>query len=228
LDPTPGTFAGYKSAANSVKVRAMDAAVAGDMANAAGWVMDWYAPGGGVISAGQPSEKVFTAATLRSSVVPTVVVSSSIASTGTCVTSGAGYLNAFDAYHGGSLVGTSYFDINRNGSSTDEKPNLVNKFITSIDFGIGAIGQAGFAGSNVIVQGSGVKLLGIPPTRAMWGRRLALWSPAAHPGAKLPTEPGPCAVRGARAVGTRSGAFFTHVTRRSRCGQTTGIPRAFC
>ena len=115
--------------------------------------MDWPVPATGA------SEKVFTAAVLRQGTPPTLVVSSSIANSNSCVSDGAGYLNAFDAYHGGGLNGTSYFDINRNGSFDDEKLGALP--ITSIDFGIGSIGQAGFSGNNVIVQGSGPS-----PTRA--------------------------------------------------------------
>ena len=153
LDSAGSSFAGYKSATNTVNVRTMGSASPGDMSGMTGWVMDLSAPAG-------PSEKVFTAATLRSAATPALVVSSTISSTGTCVASGAGYLNAFDAYHGGSLPNSSYFDINRNGSTADEKISTTNHYITSIDFGIGAIGRAGFTGDNVIVQGSGAKPAG--------------------------------------------------------------------
>lgn len=154
LDTGVSSFAGYKSATNTVNIRTMDKASPGDMSSVAGWVMDWSTP------TGLPSEKVFTAATLRSAAVPALVVSSSINSTATCVASGAGYLNAFDAYHGGSLPSSSYFDINRNGSTADEKNSTNNHYVISIDFGIGAIGRAGFTGDNVIVQGSGAKPAG--------------------------------------------------------------------
>ena len=63
-----------------------------------------------------------------------------------------------DADHGGGLT-QSYFDINRNGSATDETfiPNGgTAKVISSIDFGVGTIGLSGTTGDNVIVQGSGV------------------------------------------------------------------------
>ena len=101
---------------------------------------------------------MFSAAAVQSAIVPTLVVSSSIANSNSCVTTGAGYLNAMDAYHGGGLnVNSAYFDINRNRQHDDNVSisGGTQSAISSIDFGIGAIGQAGFTGSNVIVQGSG-------------------------------------------------------------------------
>ena len=61
-----------------------------------------------------------------------------------------------DAYHGGGLT-ESYFDINRNGSYSDEVLGNGN-VIGSIDFSTGSIGQAGFLGSNAVVQGGGTDL----------------------------------------------------------------------
>jgi type IV pilus assembly protein PilY1 len=161
LNTDLGSFAGYK-AGGTVKVRSASTWSASDMNGKSGWVMDWFYPPSNGITAGKPSEKVFTAATVRSTAAPTLVVSSNVASSGTCVADGSGYLNAFDAYHGGSLsIANGYFDINRNGI-TDEKFTVGgNDYgVTSIDFGIGAIGQAGFTGNNVIVQGSGAKEAG--------------------------------------------------------------------
>ena len=152
LDLAVQQFAGYTAANLTLNVRTMSLADTGDMHNKHGWYMDWFSSAGGA-----PSEKVFTAAALRPTAVPTLVVSSSIANSGTCVSTGAGYLNAMDAYHGGSLPLTdTYFDINRNGSGDElETVSGKQRAISSIDFGIGAIGQAGFTGNNVIVQGSG-------------------------------------------------------------------------
>jgi type IV pilus assembly protein PilY1 len=85
-----------------------------------------------------------------------LIVSSNMMNTSACATTGVGYLNAMDAYRGGGLT-ESYFDINRNGSYSDEV--LVNgNVIGSIDFSTGGIGQAGFLGNNVVVQGSGTDL----------------------------------------------------------------------
>ena len=116
--------------------------------------MDWETPAGAGIA---PVEQVFTAAQVRQSTTPTLVVSSAITKTGTCISTGAGYLNAMDAYHGGSLP-VSFFDINRDGKSNEVfQPggSGSNLQISSIDFGIGAIGDVGFNGANVIAQGSG-------------------------------------------------------------------------
>lgn len=134
----------------TVQTRSFSVPVAGDMAGKAGWYMDWKANGTST------SEKVFGAASVRSAATPTLVVSSNIMNTSACATTGVGYLNAMDAYHGGGLT-ESYFDINRNGRYSDEVLGNGNT-IGSIDFSTGSIGQAGFLGSNVIVQGGGTDL----------------------------------------------------------------------
>ncbi len=172
LFTSTATYAGYS--AGSVNVRAASIATSGDMAGMSGWMMDWFYQSSG-LAANRPSEKVFSAATVRPSVIPTLVVSSNIASSSSCVSDGAGYLNAFDAYHGGSLsVADTYFDINRNGLA-DEKFFIsgADRAVTSIDFGIGAIGQAGFTGNNVIVQGAGPKPSGSANNFADVGTRPA-------------------------------------------------------
>jgi type IV pilus assembly protein PilY1 len=119
------------------------------MEGKSGWYMDWTTPNNSA------PEQVFTAAAVRSSTTPTLTVSSSIVNSTSCTTTGAGYLNAMDAYHGGGLS-DSYFDINRSGVTSDETFSSGTKTVGSIDFGVGTIGQAGFTGDNVIVQGSGV------------------------------------------------------------------------
>jgi len=134
----------------TVQTRSFSVPVAGDMAGKAGWYMDWRANGTST------SEKVFGAAAVRSAVTPTLIVSSNIMNTSACATTGVGYLNAMDAYHGGGLT-ESYFDINRNGSYSDEVLGNGNA-IGSIDFSTGSIGQAGFLGSNAVVQGGGTDL----------------------------------------------------------------------
>jgi type IV pilus assembly protein PilY1 len=110
-----------------------------------GWVMDWTAPADSV------SEKVFSAATVRNATTPTLLVSSNIINTNSCQSSGVGFLNAMDAYHGGSL-GASYFDINRDHKFADE--TIDGAAISSIDFGIGNIGKSNNPGNNVVVQGN--------------------------------------------------------------------------
>ena len=129
------------------------------MLNKLGWYMDWTSPSGLGVA---PVEQVFTEASVRSSITPTLVVSSAVANSASCVSNGSGYLNAMDAYHGGSLS-VSYFDINRDGKH-DETFGAGNKQVSSIDFGIGEIGKAGFTGANVIVQGSGPSTGGVPNT----------------------------------------------------------------
>ena len=152
LDTGAGSYSAYKGN-QSVGVRSFSAWAANDMNGKLGWYMDWSIPG-----EGSAAEQVFSQANVRPATTPTLVVSSNIVNNNSCTTTGAGYLNAMDAYHGGSLT-QSYFDINRNGSATDETfiPNGgTAKVISSIDFGVGTIGQSGTTGDNVIVQGSGV------------------------------------------------------------------------
>ena len=152
-----GSFVGYKNGA-SLSVRSFSAP-GDDMLNKLGWYMDWTSPSGLGVA---PVEQVFTEASVRSSITPTLVVSSAVANSASCVSNGSGYLNAMDAYHGGSLS-VSYFDINRDGKH-DETFGAGNKQVSSIDFGIGEIGKAGFTGANVIVQGSGPSTGGVPNT----------------------------------------------------------------
>ena len=152
IETDTGTYAFY-SRNPSVGVRSFSTPASGDMANNYGWRMDWTKPIGG------PSEKVVSAATVRNASTPTLVVSSNIFSSNSnsCSITGQGFLNAMDAYHGGGLT-ESYFDINRNRSSFDETfagANGAEKVISSVDFGIGNIGQGGFPGDNVVVQGTG-------------------------------------------------------------------------
>lgn len=152
LNTGAGSYSAYK-VNQSVGVRSFSAWAADDMNGKLGWYMDWSIPGGG-----SAAEQVFSQANVRPATTPTLVVSSNIVNNNSCTTTGAGYLNAMDAYHGGSLT-QSYFDINRNGSATDETfipTGGAAKVISSIDFGVGTIGQSGTTGDNVIVQGSGV------------------------------------------------------------------------
>ncbi len=147
LDTATGTFNNYSN--TPVTVRSFSLPAASDMAGDSGWYMDWSTPAVG------PSEKVYSAANLRRGATPALVVSSNIVNATGCATSSAGYLNAMDAYHGGALT-DSFFDLNRNGSTQDEKFTVGNtpKSISSVDFGVGAIGQAIFSGDNIVVQGA--------------------------------------------------------------------------
>ena len=147
IDTATGTYTGYSRNA-SVGVRSFSTWVKDDMKNKYGWYMDWTTPSGS-------SEKVVSAPAVRNTVTPTLVVSSNIFSSNSCNSNGQGFLNAMDAYHGGGLT-ESYFDINRDRSFSDETftgANSEDKVISSVDLGIGNIGQGGFPGDNVVVQG---------------------------------------------------------------------------
>jgi hypothetical protein len=157
IDTVTGTYTQYQGN-KSVGVRSFstwnkgqpnDVNSVNDMDGKLGWYMNWTTPGG-------PSEKVVSAAAVRNASTPTLVVSSNIFSSESCDAVGKGFLNAMDAYGGGGLT-ESYFDINRNRQFSDETfkdQNGADKIISSIDFGIGNIGQGGFPGNNAVVQGA--------------------------------------------------------------------------
>jgi type IV pilus assembly protein PilY1 len=150
LNTTTSTYTGFQGTLD-VNVRSFYAPTGGDMATKSGWFLNWTIP------ANSASEKVFTAATVRSATTPTLVVSSNIMNNNTCAGTGAGYLNALDAYRGGGLK-TSYFDINRDRKFTEAfKVGDIDVAIGSVDFGIGNIGQASFPGNNVVVQGNSTR-----------------------------------------------------------------------
>ncbi len=144
IDATTGTDA------NGYSVRSLALPGSNDMNGKSGWYMDWSA------SSTSPSEKVTSAATVRAGTTPYVVVSSNMVNRTACGTpNDIGYVNVMDAYHGGGLA-TSALDLNRNGSFTDETFSVsgVTKVISSINFGIGVVGQVSFSGNNVIAHGS--------------------------------------------------------------------------
>lgn len=146
LGATAGTFS--NASAKQLDVRSFSLPTAGDMQAKSGWYMDWNKPNTG------PAEQVYSAAMLRTATTPTLVVSSNIVDNTTCGAEGLGFVNAIDAYHGGSLT-DSFFDINGNGRTNDEIFSVggSNKVISSVDFKSGALGQAIFYGNTVVAQG---------------------------------------------------------------------------
>jgi len=174
IETDTGTYGQYQGNP-SVNVRSFSTRTQSpnDMIGKSGWYMDWTKP------ARLPSEKVFSAAVVRSSSPPTLVVSSNVIKINSCGDEGFGFLNAMDAYHGGGLL-ESYFDINRNRSFADETfvgAGGTRKVISSIDFGHGNIGQGSFPGPNILVQNStepdkpdnpGIKVDGRPSRRISW------------------------------------------------------------
>lgn len=119
------------------------------MTNKQAWYLDWP------LDVGQPAERVVTAPVVYNGWIPTVLVSSITPQSTGCVTSGAGYLNALDAYRGGGLA-DGFFDLNANKNFTDDNGDLVGniKVVGGIDFGIGNIGAPKVIGNYVFVNGS--------------------------------------------------------------------------
>ncbi|MDH4483074.1 MAG: PilC/PilY family type IV pilus protein [Rhodoferax sp.] len=138
LHPTTGTN-------NNLQVRSFYLPQTGDMAGMRGWYLNWP-------NLPAPSEKVFTAPSVRNTSTPALVVSTNIVNSNSCSGTGVGFLNAMDAFRGGGLP-TSYFDMNRD-RAFDNNDKLNGLAVGSINFGIGNIGQASFPGNNVVVQGN--------------------------------------------------------------------------
>jgi hypothetical protein len=131
---------------NNLQVRSFYPPADNDMAGMRGWYLNWP-------NMPAPSEKVFTAPSVRNASTPTLVVSTNIMNSNSCSGTGVGFLNAMDAFRGGGLL-TSYFDMNRD-RAFDNKDKLDGLAVVgSINFGIGNIGQASFPGNNVVVQGN--------------------------------------------------------------------------
>jgi type IV pilus assembly protein PilY1 len=147
IDST-GTYADYRT--GTVNVRSFSQPQANDMQDKSGWYMNWISSGNSA------SERVFGASVIRPGTTPTLVVSTVKRNATDCAVSGTGFVNTMDAYHGGGLT-QSYVDLRRNGNFADDTftSGASTKVIGSIDFGLGGIGQSGFSGNNLIIQGSG-------------------------------------------------------------------------
>lgn len=121
-------------------------------ADAKGWFVDLGIPTAG--------ERVVTAPVMRSRAL---WFSSIIPQAGSgCDSGGSGYLNALDAFTGtnpqiGSGTGT-YIDVDGDGDGDDKLSGATgdneDKFITSVDLGIGMIGQATGVGNGMYACGS--------------------------------------------------------------------------
>jgi type IV pilus assembly protein PilY1 len=145
-----GTFAGSS-------VRTFERAAAGDMAGRDGYYMNLPSAG----------ERVVTAASVYNLNGPVLLFSSIVPVFDECSPGGSGFLNAIDPFTGGRIT-RPFFDINRNGSYLDDvmpsnfaslitgSTNTANedRFIGSIDLGLGNPGQATVVGTQVVVGGS--------------------------------------------------------------------------
>lgn len=150
-----GTFGGSS-------VRTFEQAAAGDMSGKDGFYLNLVA--GSIPPTG---ERVVTAAAVYNLNGPVLLFSSIVPVFDECSPGGSGFLNAIDPYTGGRIT-RPFFDINRNGSYTDDvmpgnyaslidgstDPNNANRFIGSIDLGLGNPGQATVIDNQVVVGGS--------------------------------------------------------------------------
>ncbi|HEY4581597.1 MAG TPA: PilC/PilY family type IV pilus protein [Lysobacter sp.] len=121
---TARTLAVTSDTSNGFPVRAF-AAKAALPATSKGWYIDLPESGERIIQDAQ--------------VVSSFLVTASMVPTGNaCDADGRGYINALDAFTGTS-AGSSYFDLNRDGKTTDEKLTMGDKSIPvgSVDLGVG-------------------------------------------------------------------------------------------
>ena len=169
IDTITNAGTGVKTAATGtiegLTVRSFGKPTSGDMAGKKGWRMDWLTNGT------SPSERVVTAVLVRDGWIPTALVSSMVPQSSGCNTSGAGYLNAVDAYRGGGLD-TSFFDMN-NDKSFNETFTYggATKVPDSIDFNLGSFGAPSVVGDYVLVNAQkGIGNEPVPPNTVRSGR----------------------------------------------------------
>lgn len=169
IDTITNAATGAKTAATGtiegLKVRSFGKPTSGDMVGKKGWRMDWLTNGS------SPSERVVTAVLVRDGWIPTALVSSMVPQSSGCTTSGAGYLNAVDAYRGGGLD-TSFFDMN-NDKTFNETFTYggATKVPGSIDFNLGSFGAPSFVGDYALVNAQeGIGNQPTPPNTVRSGR----------------------------------------------------------
>lgn len=145
-----GVFAGSN-------VRAFEKAAVNDMSGKDGFYMNLPSTG----------ERVVTAASVYNLNGPVLLFSSIVPVFDECSPGGSGFLNAIDPYSGGRIT-RPFFNINKNATYTDDvmdssyaslitgltDSNNSDRFIGSIDLGIGNPGQATVIDNQVVVGGS--------------------------------------------------------------------------
>lgn len=145
-----GVFAGSN-------VRAFEKASATDMTGKDGFYMNLPSTG----------ERVVTAASVYNLNGPVLLFSSIVPVFDECSPGGSGFLNAIEPYSGGRIT-RPFFNINRNNTYNDDvmdssyasqitgltDSNNSDRFIGSIDLGIGNPGQATVIDNQVVVGGS--------------------------------------------------------------------------
>jgi len=140
-------------------VRVFADAVTNDMAGKKGWYID-------LVEGVPPSpigERMISPSQLISAIEPTLVASSIIPeSTDLCKPGGRGYINAINAFTGGSLKNV-FFDISGTDGKFDTADMLDGKYVGSVDLGIGMPGSGVLVGNKFIVGGSDPKKLGELP-----------------------------------------------------------------
>lgn len=130
-----------------------------DMTGKKGWYID-LVDGNPLAAQG---ERIISPAQLVSAIEPALVVSSIIPeSTDLCKPGGRGYINAVNAFTGGSLKNV-FFDIGGDNKFTAADMLGGDKYVGSIDIGIGMPGSGVLVGNKFIVGGSDPKKLGEIP-----------------------------------------------------------------
>lgn len=124
-------------------VRTFSDAAPGDMDNKKGWYLDF--PSG-------VGERITTQTiTVYGSGTVFAVASSIIPSANPCEAGGRGYLNVIDPFTG-TRLGSGVIDINNNRDFSDDKLN--NKFISSVDLGVGMPATPSVTNARIVVPGT--------------------------------------------------------------------------
>ena len=140
---------------SSKPVRTFSAVTSGDMTGKKGWYInllkaDGTAKGERIVSSSKVY-KLAEATLIASSIIPVV---------DPCLPGGNGYVNAISPYTGARLT-LGFFDVNGNGSFTDDKLN--DNVIGSIDLGVNMPSEPVIIGNRLVVGGTSgdIKDIGI-------------------------------------------------------------------
>ena len=155
-DLTLRSFAVTDATSNGKPVRAF-AASAALPAGSKGWYVNL--PGNG--------ERIVQDPQIASGFL---VTASMIPSNDGCGADGSGYINAVDAFTGTSGVGGSFFDLDGDGSTSDEVVGSDNLPIGSVDLGVGMPTLPNVMRERLVVGGTSDRI-GVPPRRSLgWNR----------------------------------------------------------
>ncbi|MDD2800395.1 MAG: PilC/PilY family type IV pilus protein [Methylococcales bacterium] len=150
---------------SSKKTRTFSEASANDMVGKKGWYFDLAK-----VDGTPEGERIVTSSKVYALAEPTLIASSIIPVIDPCLPGGKGYVNAISPFTGARL-GKGFFDLNKNGSFTDDKLNSIN--IGAIDFDVGMPGEPVLIGNLLIVCGSSGECKDVPINLGAGGSRIS-------------------------------------------------------